>query len=168
MCTANEEEFVYFLNLYHLYPCNEKPFLNSIKFFPQISFVFTIQGNYFLISDKRSLAQNAKKAGETKLQNFHGKPEIAIHPKPPQFSILHGAAITGDKEMLQKLLKSSYIDKSAIDVRDKYGRTPLIFSVLGDHPDCLDVLLKVTFAILSILIVRLGYKLKILTIFESI
>ena len=31
--------------------------------------------------------------------------------------MLHGAAITGDKEMLQKLLKSSYFDKSAIDIR---------------------------------------------------
>ena len=46
--------------------------------------------------------------------------------------------------MLQKLLKSSYIDKTAVDVRDKYGRTPLIFAVLGDHPDCVEILLKVS------------------------
>lgn len=67
-----------------------------------------------------------------------------IHPKPAQFSILHATAITGDKEMLQKLLKSSYLDiKINIDLRDKYGRTPIIFSVLGDNSECTDLLLKV-------------------------
>ena len=29
--------------------------------------------------------------------------------------------------------------------RDKYGRTPLMFSVLGDHHECTDILLKVIF-----------------------
>lgn len=68
-----------------------------------------------------------------------------IHPKPAQFSILHATAITGDKEMLQKLLKSSYLDiKDNIDNRDKYGRTPIIFSVLGNNYECTDLLLKVS------------------------
>ena len=49
------------------------------------------------------------------IQKFKG--EIKSCSKQPQFSMLHGAAITGDKEMLQKLLKSSYFDKSAIDIR---------------------------------------------------
>ena len=83
------------------------------------------------------------KAGECRIRKIQAEDEILIHPKPPQFSMLHGAAITGDKEMLQKLIKSSYFDKLSIDVRDKYGRTPLIFSVLGDHYQCTEILLKV-------------------------
>ena len=64
-----------------------------------------------------------KNQGSRKYQSFDlslfqkFKGEIKFCSKQPQFSMLHGAAITGDKEMLQKLLKSSYFDKSAIDIR---------------------------------------------------
>ncbi len=86
----------------------------------------------------------AKSAGESRLRQILDKTkEVSVHPKPPQFSILHAAAITGDKGLLQKWIKSSYFDKSSLDSRDKYGRTPLIFSVLGDNSECTDLLLKV-------------------------
>ena len=64
-----------------------------------------------------------------------------VHVRPPQFSVLHSAAILGDQVKLQKILK--YFDESSLNVRDKYGRTPLIFSVLGDHQECTEILLKV-------------------------
>ena len=64
-----------------------------------------------------------------------------LHVRPPQFSVLHSAAILGDPVKLQKILK--YFDESSLNVRDKYGRTPLIFSVLGDHQECTEILLKV-------------------------
>ena len=41
--------------------------------------------------------------------------------------MLHGAAITGDKEMLQKLLNSSYFDNSAIDIRYCWGKGDSLF-----------------------------------------
>ena len=65
-----------------------------------------------------------------------------LHVRPPQFSVLHSAAILGDPVKLQKILK--YFDESSLNVRDKYGRTPLIFSVLGDHQECTEILLKVS------------------------
>ena len=64
-----------------------------------------------------------------------------VHVRPPQFSVLHSTAILGDQVKLQKILK--YFDESSLNVRDKYGRTPLIFSVLGDHQECTEILLKV-------------------------
>ena len=44
---------------------------------------------------------------------------------------------------LQQLLKSSYFNPNSVDLKDRYGRTPLIFSVLGDHNECTEILLKV-------------------------
>ena len=67
--------------------------------------------------------------------------EIQMHVRPPQFSVLHAASILGDQVKLQKILK--YFDESSLNIRDKYGRTPLIFAVLGDHQQCTEILLKV-------------------------
>ena len=44
---------------------------------------------------------------------------------------------------LQQLIKSSYFDPNAVDLKDRYGRTPLIFSILGNHFECTEILLKV-------------------------
>ena len=41
--------------------------------------------------------------------------------------------------------KVSWIENITLWNRDKYGRTPLMFSVLGDHHECTDILLKVIF-----------------------
>ena len=46
---------------------------------------------------------------------------------------------------LQQLLKSSYFNPNSVDLKDRYGRTPLIFSVLGDHNECTEILLKVCY-----------------------
>ncbi|XP_059096307.1 inversin-like [Tigriopus californicus] len=62
-----------------------------------------------------------------------------MKPVAPQFGVLHGTAITGDKSRLQKLILGDFCD---IDQRDKFDRTPLMFAVLGDYPECVDVLLK--------------------------
>ena len=63
-------------------------------------------------------------------------------PKPPpqsQFSVLHAAAVSGDKLGLQKLVAANFCD---INLQDKFGRTPLTFAVLGDFPECAETLLK--------------------------
>jgi ankyrin repeat protein len=89
-----------------------------------------------------TVALAAREAAEKKMKIFESHNAPALHPKPPQFSMLHAAAITGDKQNLVKLLNSSYFGSNTVDLRDKYGRTPLIFSVLGDHSECAEALLK--------------------------
>ena len=61
------------------------------------------------------------------------------HVKSAQFSVLHAAAISGDKVSLQKLAAANFCD---INLGDKFGRTPLTFAVLGNYPECLEVILK--------------------------
>lgn len=97
--------------------------------------MYLIQGS-FHAGNKKSLTLSARK-------NESNLDDVPIHAKPPQFSILHAAALTGNKEKLQKLLKSEYFDAGNVDTKDKYGRTPLIFAVLGNHSDIVEFLLKV-------------------------
>lgn len=52
------------------------------------------------------------------------------------FSLLHAAAITGDTEGLAKLVTGNFCD---IDLRDKFGRTPLMYAVLGNQQACVEV-----------------------------
>ena len=54
-------------------------------------------------------------------------------------SMLHAAAITGDVEGLDKLASGKFCD---IDLRDKFGRTPLMYGVLGNYPECVEILLR--------------------------
>ncbi|KAE8583349.1 hypothetical protein XENTR_v10020487 [Xenopus tropicalis] len=62
---------------------------------------------------------------------------------PPQGSSLaspvQAAAVTGDKATLLKLIGSS---PELIDQEDQLGRTPLMYSVLGDRRNCAEALLK--------------------------
>ena len=58
-------------------------------------------------------------------------------------NLFRSIIITGDHIKLQQLLKSSYFNPNSVDLKDRYGRTPLIFSVLGDHYECTEILLKV-------------------------
>ncbi|XP_023320780.1 inversin-B isoform X2 [Eurytemora carolleeae] len=55
------------------------------------------------------------------------------------FSMLHAAAITGDCSGLEKLASGNFCD---IDLRDKFGRTPLMYAILGNYPACVDILLQ--------------------------
>ncbi|RDD37644.1 Inversin [Trichoplax sp. H2] len=57
-------------------------------------------------------------------------------------SDLHAAAINGNKIMLQKLLQPGSEQLEKLDKGDQFGRTPLVFSVLGDRVDCAEMLLK--------------------------
>ena len=54
-------------------------------------------------------------------------------------SMLHAAAITGDTEGLEKLASGKFCD---ISLRDKFGRTPLMYGVLGNYPECVEVLVR--------------------------
>eukprot|EP00794_Sanderia_malayensis_P017324 gene17324-19057_t len=56
-----------------------------------------------------------------------------------KLSPLHVAAIMGNKPKLVALLKEYKDDK---DKGDKIGRTPLIFSILGDRYECAEALIK--------------------------
>ena len=95
----------------------------------------------FLFIHLGSKQNLVKKKRPTEKCNRQGNEIQMVHVRPPQFSVLHSAAILGDQVKLQKILK--YFDESSLNVRDKYGRTPLIFSVLGDHQECTEILLKV-------------------------
>ena len=54
-------------------------------------------------------------------------------------SMLHAAAITGNTEALEKLASGNFCD---IDLRDKFGRTPLMYAVLGNYPECVEILVR--------------------------
>ena len=54
-------------------------------------------------------------------------------------SMLHAAAITGNTDGLERLASGNFCD---IDLRDKFGRTPLMYAVLGNFPECVDILIK--------------------------
>ncbi|XP_023221037.1 inversin-like isoform X1 [Centruroides sculpturatus] len=55
-------------------------------------------------------------------------------------SPLHKYALNGDKTNLRKLLDS--VESIDLEVKDKFGKTPLIFSVIGNHVECAIILLK--------------------------
>ena len=54
-------------------------------------------------------------------------------------SMLHAAAITGDTEGLARLASGNFCD---ISLRDKFGRTPLMYGVLGNYPECVEILVR--------------------------
>ncbi|XP_040297956.1 inversin [Bufo bufo] len=62
---------------------------------------------------------------------------------PPQGSSLaspvHAAAVTGDKASLLRLIVSNL---DLIDQEDQLGRTPLMYSVLGDRRACAEALIR--------------------------
>ncbi|KAM5146706.1 inversin [Mantella aurantiaca] len=62
---------------------------------------------------------------------------------PPQGSSLaspvHAASVTGDKTTLLRLIGSN---SDLIDQEDQLGRTPLMYSVLGDRRACAEALLR--------------------------
>ncbi|XP_075691426.1 inversin [Rhinoderma darwinii] len=62
---------------------------------------------------------------------------------PPQGSSLaspvHAAAVTGDKATLLRLIGST---PDLIDQEDQLGRTPLMYSVLGDRKHCVEALIR--------------------------
>lgn len=62
---------------------------------------------------------------------------------PPQGSSLaspvHAAAVTGDKATLLRLIGST---PDLIDQEDQLGRTPLMYSVLGDRKPCAEALIR--------------------------
>jgi len=53
---------------------------------------------------------------------------------------LFAAAVNGDKSALERILDSSWT--GSLDVVDKFGRTPLMYSSLGDHTECAELLIK--------------------------
>jgi len=52
---------------------------------------------------------------------------------------LFAAAVNGDRSSLERILDSW---PGSLDVADKFGRTPLMYSCLGDHSECAELLIK--------------------------
>jgi len=50
------------------------------------------------------------------------------------------AAVNGDRFSLERLLDSNWI--GSLDIVDKFGRTPLMYSCLGDYSECAELLIK--------------------------
>ncbi len=72
---------------------------------------------------------NAYHGGGGSGQGGHGGAMDPTLPRPPQFSMLHAAAITGDRSGLQKLAAGNFCD---IDLRDKVNSCR--FKVLYERP----------------------------------
>jgi len=53
---------------------------------------------------------------------------------------LFAAAVNGDKSSLERILDNSWT--GSLDIVDKFGRTPLMYSCLGDHTECAELLIK--------------------------
>jgi len=53
---------------------------------------------------------------------------------------LFAAAVNGDKSALERILNSGWT--GSLDVVDKFGRTPLMYSCLGDYSECAELLIK--------------------------
>ncbi|XP_022104116.1 inversin-like isoform X2 [Acanthaster planci] len=56
-----------------------------------------------------------------------------------QSTLVHAAAVNGDKSALSKLLNNSHDD---INAGDQFGRTPLMLTVLADRLECAELLIK--------------------------
>jgi len=53
---------------------------------------------------------------------------------------LFAAAVNGDKSSMERILSSNWI--GSLDVVDKFGRTPLMYTCLGDYSECAELLIK--------------------------
>ena len=53
---------------------------------------------------------------------------------------LFASAVNGDKSSLDRILSSNWI--GSLDVVDKFGRTALMYSCLGDYSECAELLIK--------------------------
>jgi len=53
---------------------------------------------------------------------------------------LFAAAVNGDRSSLERILDVSWT--GSLDIVDKFGRTPLMYSCLGDHTECAELLIK--------------------------
>lgn len=80
--------------------------------------------------------QPRKKSGKKKLLNDR----TSIGNNYSKLTILHKLTSNGDKELLIKQLGSDGI--KYLNAQDKTGKTPLIYSVLGEYEDCFEALLQ--------------------------
>lgn len=71
-----------------------------------------------------------------------GGPRLPGSPLPPlgqAFMPLHAAALRGDKQKLAELLQEKNIN---LEIRDRWGRVPLVYAVLGNNQEGMDQLLR--------------------------
>ena len=69
-----------------------------------------------------------------------GLTHFGEHQEYVESMSLFAAAVNGDKPSLERILDSSWT--GSLDIVDKFGRTPLMYSALGDHTECAELLIK--------------------------
>jgi len=74
------------------------------------------------------------------LQSVHTNVTHQDYTERVELTPLFMAAVNGDKSLLEQILDSSYT--GSLDIVDKFGRTPLMYSCLADHSECAELLIK--------------------------
>ena len=114
----------------------EQPVISPLT--PKLTPTFRAQTHLspFWFSTASNTPELAQVTGSTSASPAPG-PSSPSQAAP--LSMLHAAAITGNTEALEKLASGNFCD---IDLRDKFGRTPLMYAVLGNYPECVEILVR--------------------------
>ena len=105
---------------------------------PKLTPTFRAQSHLspFWFSTASNIPELAQVTGST---SASPAPGLSPSSQGAPLSMLHAAAITGNTEALEKLATGNFCD---IDLRDKFGRTPLMYAVLGNYPECVEILVS--------------------------
>ena len=116
---------------------DQEPVISPLT--PKLTPTFRAQSHLspFWFSSASNTPELAQVRGSTSLSPAPGPSSPSSQGAP--LSMLHAAAITGNTEALEKLASGNFCD---IDLRDKFGRTPLMYAVLGNYPECVDILVS--------------------------
>lgn len=114
----------------------QEPIISPLT--PKLTPTFRAQSHLspFWFSTASNIPELAQVTGST---SASPAPGLSPSNQGAPLSMLHAAAITGNTEALEKLATGNFCD---IDLRDKFGRTPLMYAVLGNYPECVEILVS--------------------------
>ena len=114
----------------------QEPIISPLT--PKLTPTFRAQSHLspFWFSTASNIPELAQVTGST---SASPAPGLSPSSQGAPLSMLHAAAITGNTEALEKLATGNFCD---IDLRDKFGRTPLMYAVLGNYPECVEILVS--------------------------
>ena len=115
---------------------DQEPIISPLT--PKLTPTFRAQSHLspFWFSTASNIPELAQVTGST---SASPAPGLSPSSQGAPLSMLHAAAITGNTEALEKLATGNFCD---IDLRDKFGRTPLMYAVLGNYPECVEILVS--------------------------